>query len=440
MKVYYDATQLVHWEGNITGIPRVMNEIAVRFAQDADFSVSYVSWVKSQSSLLHVDFQTSIINRGSGIKYLKHGEQEVLEANNKITQSTAQISSKTLQKKIAKKGLSAIRRVKPGIAQRIEIKSNDIRFKQFMRAEPKRGDIIFIGWGEWWDDGFIEYLRHQASKGVRIVQIIHDLLPLSDPQFSGHSTVSLGRYCEAILPISALVLCVSEYTKEDTVRWLQSKKLKIPDIVHFRLGDDFQSKNPKKPLFNEMQKKRIKPGNFVLSVGTLEARKNFTLFYYAYKLAISRGKTLPPLVHVGRKGWKTENIFDIVSDDPAVKDKIIFMGGVSDEELAWYYQNCKYLAHPSFCEGWGLQIAESAMNGKPVVASKTSSMPEVIKDKAVYINPFSSDELLEAMLEMESPSSYKRQLKKIESYVPRTWDESYNEVKKHMQLILKEKK
>ena len=67
------------------------------------------------------------------------------------------------------------------------------------------------------------------------------------------------------------------------------------------------------------------------------------------------------------------------------------MHNCSDEELAWMYKNCAFSIYPSFYEGWGLPIAESAFYGAPCLASSTSSMPEVAGSAVDYFNPASTD-------------------------------------------------
>ncbi len=435
MKVYYDVTQLVHHQGSITGIPRVMHELAIRFMEDDRFpDVSYVSWVKDRQQMLYVDYDESVKNR-NGIKYTNK-EKKNLQIENKTSEQESakqNIHEKTSLQKLLKRIHTKLSSVSPRAGHFIERFRADIVYSKYEGIQPGKGDILFIGHGEWWDENFIDYVLNLAKEGVQIVQIVHDFLPIFDPQFSGHSTESLQKYSEKVLPVSSLVLTVSEHTKKDVVRWLKQKNLPQPKIEFFRLGDDFKYTKPKKPVLNSLQSSVIKNDNFILCVGTLEARKNFMIMYYALKLSIERGQDIPAIVHVGRRGWKTENIYDIITEDPAVQKKMFIMGGVSDEELAWYYQNCLALSHPSFGEGWGLQIAESAFWKKPAIVSKTTSMPEVIGEFAAeYVSPYSSDEVLNAIIRVSDKKRNDSVRKKLEKYSPFTWDESFNQIKEYI--------
>jgi glycosyltransferase involved in cell wall biosynthesis len=225
-----------------------------------------------------------------------------------------------------------------------------------------------------------------------------------------------------------LIFSISENTKRDVTDWLRQNKLKVPPITVVRLGDDFSRVNPQKPSVEI-------PKEYILCVGTVEARKNHTLLYYAYKLAIQKGIVMPHIIIVGRVGWLSNDIYELISSDPQVKDKFIFLHGISDNELNWLYKNSLFSVYPSFYEGWGLPIAESIAHGTPVIASNTSSMPEIAGELIDYFSPTSTDECLGAMVKLLKPENRRDAQERIQKYKPASWDQSYDIIKRAINTI-----
>jgi hypothetical protein len=292
------------------------------------------------------------------------------------------------------------------------------------------GDTLFV-MADWHgsDTQFVEYLVSIQKAGVQIVQMCYDLLPLVTPQYSGHATETLTNYAKKIYPISSKIITISEHTKRDVKAWLSERKLTVPPIDVIRLGDDFHMTKPVAP--SEVD--RI--GKFILCVGTIESRKNHTLLYYTYRLAAERGIELPPLVIVGRRGWKTDDLYEILTHDLQVKDKFVILESASDENLSWLYGNCLFTIYPSFYEGWGLPISESVNYGTPCLCSNTSSMPEVAGDLVTYFSPFSTDECLKAVLDMLKPGAIEASKERLKTYRPTLWDDTFESVKKGLGRI-----
>lgn len=251
------------------------------------------------------------------------------------------------------------------------------------------------------------------------MQMVYDMLPIVTPQYSGHSTAMLKNYSTQVYPLCDLIFSISEHTKEDVAKWLQNNSLLVPNISVVRLGDDFTRKETRKPNVTL-------PKNYLLCVGTIEARKNHALLYYVYKLAKQRQIMLPKIVIVGRVGWLAEDIYKVITTDPDTKDDFIIMHGVDDNELSWLYENCLFTVYPSFYEGWGLPIAESIAHGKTVVASNTSSMPEIAGDLITYFTPASSEECLASIQNLLVSKNRQRATDKLKAYRPYSWDQTYD--------------
>jgi glycosyltransferase involved in cell wall biosynthesis len=103
-----------------------------------------------------------------------------------------------------------------------------------------------------------------------------------------------------------------------------------------------------------------------------------------------------PLVIAGGKGW-LESDLDQRIKQCGIKDRVKFLGYVSDEELSVLYSSCFAFIYPSYYEGFGLPVLEAMSCGAAVITSNTSSLPEVGGDAVLYIDPRSKKSLVEAM-------------------------------------------
>jgi len=226
-----------------------------------------------------------------------------------------------------------------------------------------------------------------------------------------------------MLPKSDLVLSISQNTADDAKKWLASVDAALPAKSSvFRLGDEIGEGKSLKP-------KVTIPNDFLLCVGTIEARKNHTCLYYAYKLAAEKGIDLPSVVIVGRKGWQADDIYEVMTTDPDMKDKFIFLHNASDTELTWLYSSAAFSVYPSFYEGWGLPVAESLLSGVPAVASNSSSIPEIAGDLVKYFSPNSPEELLGQLQKMTNKKTQTASRQAIKNrYKATSWDQSYEEV------------
>lgn len=128
------------------------------------------------------------------------------------------------------------------------------------------------------------------------------------------------------------------------------------------------------------------PPNYILSLSTLEPRKNLRLLISAYEKLVLEDDFDIPLVLAGRKGWKMDNLLNGIGQ--AARDKIIFTGFVEDEDLPAVYGGAKLFVFPSKYEGFGIPPLEAMACGTPVLSSDAASLPEVLGDAAAY---FESD-------------------------------------------------
>jgi glycosyltransferase involved in cell wall biosynthesis len=142
---------------------------------------------------------------------------------------------------------------------------------------------------------------------------------------------------------------------------------------------------------------RNKP--YLLSVGTLQPRKNYVRLIQAFANLISNLQSSIPdlqLVITGGRGWMYDEIFEAASRWN-VQDRVRFPEFVADEDLPALYVEALLFVYPSLYEGFGLPVAEAMACGTPVVCSNTSSLPEVAGDAALYFDPRNVDDIARAL-------------------------------------------
>ena len=163
-------------------------------------------------------------------------------------------------------------------------------------------------------------------------------------------------------------------------------------------------------------KYRIPDTPYILSLGTLEPRKNIdTLIKGFARLVQEQNLKDLHLVLVGTHGWQYEKIFDEISKSGSVKDRIIFTGYVDDADLAALYSAALVFVYPSFYEGFGLPPLEAMQCGTPVITSNTSSLPEVVGDAGIMLDPKDTDGLCHSIFEIYGQSALRESMSRKSS-------------------------
>ncbi|BAE49883.1 glycosyltransferase family 4 protein [Paramagnetospirillum magneticum] len=134
-------------------------------------------------------------------------------------------------------------------------------------------------------------------------------------------------------------------------------------------------------------------GEFLLTVGTLEPRKNYRRLVEAYSRVHRQfGGKIPPLVIAGNMGWLMED-FQAFLASLGIAEHVIFLGFVSDVQLQWLYQNAYGVLYPSLWEGFGLPVLEALSQGAAVISSDVSSIPEILGDAGLMVDPVDTDSI-----------------------------------------------
>ncbi len=242
-------------------------------------------------------------------------------------------------------------------------------------------------------------LSHELPLGIEKTNIktvvsIHDLIFIRYPQlFRSLDRKIYYKKFKSACDRSDKIIAVSKQTKQDVIEFFGIPEEKI-DVVYQGCNDVFHHDVPDKTK-REVQIKYNLPEDYILSVGSIEERKNLLTIL----------KTLIELPHqklvvIGSgKRYKMECIRFIKKHD--LSDRVFFLTGIETEEMAAVYQNAQMLIYPSVFEGFGIPILEALFSKTPVISTKQGCFIEAGGPYTKYIDPLSVHEMKEAVLEIQ---------------------------------------
>ncbi|QIG90506.1 glycosyltransferase family 4 protein [Chryseobacterium sp. POL2] len=240
--------------------------------------------------------------------------------------------------------------------------------------------------------------RLQQFPNLKRVITIHDMIPFLFPNYD------IGKHLDAIIESITeddTIVCVSNHTKKDLVRLAPRLKNNAIHVVHLAASKElfYPCENQKK--IESIKNKYAIKDKYFLSLSTLEPRKNIDFVIRNFIKFISDNNINDlQLVLVGGKGWKYETIFEAYENAESLKNKIIFTGHVENDELASIYSHAQSFYYMSFYEGFGLPPLEAMQCGVPVVVSNLSSLPEVVGDAGIMLDPNDNEALVVTMKDL----------------------------------------
>lgn len=227
------------------------------------------------------------------------------------------------------------------------------------------------------------------SSSCKHVVAVHDLSFLIYPEFFTfkqrlwHQLILKNK----ILEQAFAILADSENTKKDLIDLIKIPSQKIHTCL---LGvDDSCHSIIELSEINNVRKKYNLPDKFILSLGSLEPRKNLVNIIKAF----NKIDTTIPLIIAGASGWKNKKILKLIKND----SRINLIGYIEEKDKAILYSLSHALIYPSFYEGFGLPIVEAMACGVPVIAGANSSQGEVLGDTGLLIDPYNISQIKQAI-------------------------------------------
>ena len=227
------------------------------------------------------------------------------------------------------------------------------------------------------------------------VVTIHDLFYLDRKLHRRRNQVYLSVMTKLAVRRATRIVAASEYTR----RALEARYPEVRgrvDVVYPGIDRSLLER----PSAEELERFRARvglDGKYVLSVGTLEPRKNLVRLIDAFERMVDEGQAEHRLVLVGALGWKTRGLEQALARSK-YRERIHCVGHVSDQELACWYAGAEVFVYPSLKEGFGVPPVEAMTLGTPVVTSNTTSLPEVVGEAALQVDPYNVDAIAAAML------------------------------------------
>ena len=221
-------------------------------------------------------------------------------------------------------------------------------------------------------------------RNCRSVITIHDLAFLLYPHFLTRDSARYYSQIDQAVRRADHIIAVSESTKRDTVGLLGVSEKKIT-VIHEAANPLFQPVEDTEALRLVRDKYGL-PEAFILFVSTIEPRKNLPTLLRALRLLLDRHGPLAKLAVVGKRGWLFEEVFATVEDLNLEQD-VLFLGRVPLHDLVLLYNAASLHVHPSYYEGFGLPPLEAMACGTPTIVSNVASLPEVVGDAGLLVDP-----------------------------------------------------
>lgn len=250
----------------------------------------------------------------------------------------------------------------------------------------------------------------QASTLHKVVTI-HDMIPLLHPEWF-KQTEDTVRQTIASIPEDGHVITVSQATKDDFCNYTGIDPDRVTPILLAASPELFYPETRTERIETVRKEFGLGEQPYLLSVATLEPRKNIDHLIRSFVRLINSGE-LPDevnLVLVGTKGWLFDSIMQELEHNESIRSRIIVTGFVPDEHMAALYSGALAFIYPSLYEGFGLPPLEAMQCGLPVITSNVSSLPEVVGDAAIQVEPTDADALCQAILTVVNDIDVRQQM------------------------------
>lgn len=243
-----------------------------------------------------------------------------------------------------------------------------------------------------------------------VVNTIHDLSFEHLPEtFKRRSWRQMRLTIRRSAQSAAHIITDSEYSRNDI-------------LTTYRLPPDRVTATPLaassrfRPVGDSTELERVRTkygitGDYILTVGSIQPRKNMPRLIRAYARLCREAKleSIPKLIVAGKRAWLFDDTLD-AAENSAVRDQILFVGYVPEEDLPALYTAAKCFVYPSYFEGFGIPTLEAMRCGTPTITSNRTCFPEIIGDAGLMVDPFDERAIQEGMVRVLGDEKLRREL------------------------------
>jgi glycosyltransferase involved in cell wall biosynthesis len=238
-------------------------------------------------------------------------------------------------------------------------------------------------------------------KNIPVVATIHDAIPYEHKKWFGIKRSVYHRVLRNTMAWPDHIITPSHFSKEQLVKFLNIDPINI-SVVHNGVGPKWSKPTSQYNLMRIRKKYKLEK-DFIIFVGTIQKRKNIEGLLTAYMKLPKNLHTSFNLVIIGRSSENCETR-KALTELTNKQNNIIWLKDVDNASLVPLMQAATVMVFPSFAEGFGLPILEAFASGTPVIASNTTSIPEIAGDAAMLVNPNDSDDISKQLAKLlEAP-------------------------------------
>lgn len=269
-----------------------------------------------------------------------------------------------------------------------------------------------------------------AKHGLKAVYLIHDLIPLTHPEYCRpNEPEKHARRMRNALDSAHAVIVNSRATGTELERFARQEGLAMPEMLVAHLGIE--------KLSAGMAGASPWPSPYFLCIGTIEARKNHILLLRAWaKLRAELGPDTPDLVLVGQRGWEAEETFALLDHGQHEHGKVVELDGCRDAELAALIDHARAVLMPSHVEGYGLPVLEAMSRGAPVIASDLAVYREITDGIPLFLDPNDEAAWVRAItVYLANSPEREGQRSRLAAYRPPEWSDHMAQVRTWLRAL-----
>lgn len=259
------------------------------------------------------------------------------------------------------------------------------------------------------------------KRNVKIATYIYDIIAIRFPQYCNDGLImKFSAFFDVASYYSDLIFTDSQFAANDICALIKKAGRKTPKFCVAYPGCDFMKVSLDNPSIDEDIRKIAESGKYILTVSSIEPRKNHKVILDAYDSYLQDRDI--NIIFAGRLGWKIKELSTRLFRHKDYGKKIHLISGANDETISFLYQEAWLSVFPTHVEGYGLPAVESLIAGTPAILSDIPVLREVAGDNAKYFDQNNPGDLANIIINYDDNEEYYRSEKQnLINYKPTTW-------------------